>query len=492
MVAYGPAVGPCAAGLSFGIPCVLAQCASNAVNALVMRHLAPPVNIGTSSYPNLFLTVLKRRLLAKYQEAMEHQQDSEWRIGKKRAKLHLIDESKKYDWTTYDKAKSFVKREVCCKIPTKARLIQGNWNEITAYEYPEEYVAVSKALQSLNHDTFDHGGINYQFVYAGGMSHDDLSDCFTTWWNEPGRKIIDERDGKNWDSTMQESLLVSEARIYEFLKMKAAAAFYKRSQGVYGKIHCKIGLFKQVIKYFTSWKRLSGDWNTSVGNTIISMIIAFVVLSQLPDHLKPRKVRALFMGDDYLAIYYFDQAVDTLALQLAMNVGESRMGITPERALFTDPLAVTFISLGVWPRFDGGLQFVPQPGKQLRKLFWSAKKLHPNEVPDYQSGIALAFWPVYWGFPLMMQFLKAHYTKPQPKYQYDAYFADKLTKKVRPVNWQAGIVYKYRIPFSATHLELPRVNGMVICSAQVADEMLRVETLDPCQREQALHPLHPP
>lgn len=483
----GPVVGPCGVGISFGLPTVLAQCAKNAVNALAKRHLTAPLNKGRVGYRNVFLTTLKHRLRTFYQASIINQLDGEWRVGKPKAKLHLIDESRKLHWVKHHEAESFGKLEVTADIPSKSRLIQGNKNEVTAYEFPEEYAAISKALQMLSLERFEDSGIDFQFVYAGGLNHDELSDMYTEWMAEPGKKFIDERDGKSWDATMQESLLISELRIYEMLGMRAAEAFYERCQGVRGRIRVKIhAIYRLVIRYVTAWKRLSGDWNTSVGNTIISMIISFVVLTELPEHLRPERVRAFFMGDDYLGVYTYKQLPPPADLHSALNAGESAMGITPERAIFEDPLAPTFISLGVWPRENGQFQFVPHPGKQLRKLFWSVKRLHPNVIPDYQTAISIAFWPVYWGFPLMMQFLKLHYTKPNTKYKFDAYYADKLTKRVRNVNWQAGLVYKYRLPYTATHLQIPTHSGVQVLHSMVAEEMLRQELLDPCQRVAAL------
>ncbi len=483
--------GLCRAGLSFGLPAALAQCPTNAWNALVKRHLVQPQNVGRRSYPNLFLTVLKQQtknLYAKYSV----QEEDQWRVGKPRAKLHQIDESRKFDRIASDRAKSFVKFEANTKIPKKARLIQGNKNEATAYERPEEYAAMSKTLQAIGDTTFKHAGITFQFRYAGGMNHDALSDQFTEWMSMPGKKLIDERDGSNWDATMQESLLISEARVYEMLRMCSAPRFLDRCRGVLGKIVAKKNAIERVVvQYATRWKRLSGDWNTSVGNTIISMIIAFVVLTELPIEMRPTFVGAFFMGDDYLAVMAFESEPDAQELANALNHGESAMGITPVRGIFRDPYKVTFISLGVWPRFDGGYQFVPQPAKQLTKLFWTVKRLELKEIPNYQSVIAVAFWPVFWGFPLMMKFLKAHYTVKNPRFDMQMFAGwtdhiyNKLTQTVRPVNWQAGMVYRYGLPYSATHLDCSFEQAAVYGS-EVVQEMLRQENLDPNERPSAV------
>lgn len=491
IVGGGRTRGLCCAGLSFGVPVALAQCPTNAWNALVKRHLCAPKNVARLNYPNLFMTVLKHKTKQLFEQNVVVEEE-QWRVGKPKVKLNAIDESIKIDKPERAKAKSFVKFEAVSKMPTKARLIQGNKNECTAYEYPAEYKAMSQTLHDLGGELFEKAGIKFHFRYAGGMSHDEMSDQFTEWVSRPGHKLYDERDGKNWDATMQEALLVSEMRIYQMLKMQAAKAFAERCKEVHGKVMAKINAIEKiVIRYVTRWKRLSGDWNTSVGNTIISMIIAFVVLTELPVEMRPTFVGAFFMGDDYLAVMCYDSEPDPQALALALNFGESAMGITPVRGIFRDPFKVTFISLGVWPRHDGGYQFVPQPAKQLRKLFWAAKQLPQAMIQNYQSMIAVSFWPVYWGFPMMMKFLKAHYTVKNPKIDlhymgvWSEHIMTKLTKNVRPVDWQAGVVYKYGLPYSATHFECDFKLGTVYISP-VVDEMLRQENLDPDERPSAV------
>jgi hypothetical protein len=322
--------------------------------------------------------------------------------------LAKIDKSVLWDKPMYNSAHSFVKREFSSEVPKKARMIQGNHNECTAYQYPEEYMALSDSLKEPI--VVDIRGCKCSFHYAGGMDHNALSDLLTHWEYKRGKfGYYDERDGKNWDATMQQPLLMAEAKVYEMLGMRAFEPFLRRSKQVKGVVRIKDMISVRTVKYLTAWKRLSGDWNTSIGNTLVSMMIVAATLSELSQDLLPDTVDALFMGDDYLGMYTYHDTIDPKRLHEELNRWDSRWGITPERGLFRDVFSVTFISLGVWPRHCGGLQFVPQPAKQLRKLFWTVNKQHADRAEEQGCANAIAFWPVYWGFPLMMKFLHLHY-----------------------------------------------------------------------------------
>lgn len=381
-----------------------------------------------------------------------------------------------------------VKREVSAKQPTKARIIQAHVNEATAYHYPEEYKALGEALKQIGDETFVHQNVTYRFHYAGGHNHDSLSDIVSSW--QCAHAVYDECDGKNWDSTMQEPVLTAEALVYSMVGARAALDVFVRNGLCKGKIRCKVfDALKTVstLVYHTYMKRLSGDFNTSMGNTIISMIICFSVISGLPEHLRPTHVDALFMGDDYLARYAYLGEPPWIDLKKALDAGWASHGVTPERGLFADPLHVTFISLGVWPRRGGGLQLVPLLGKQLVKLFWTIRDGGPEKMAAIANGIAVAFWPTYYGHPLMQAFLKAHYTPDGVRTKWDHYFADMLTATERNVDWCTGTAYKYGLPLGAYNLEIPavcRLRAHVLHHPAV-DRLILVDSLGPHERPAA-------
>jgi hypothetical protein len=261
--------------------------------------------------------------------------------------------------------------------------------------------------------------------------------------------------------------------------MKAAASFISRCTGVKGSVRCKNGFEQLVVKYFTAWKRLSGDWDTSCGNTLISMLIAIAAIVGIPAHLRPRTAALFLMGDDYLGVYSFDHKVCRVTLGQALAAEEASYGITPEYGITDDPMLVSFISLGLWPRHNGGFQFVPHPGKQLNKLFVAARPVLAKNIPEYITALSISFWPVFWGWPLMMKFLKLHHITMTTKMANPHYYADMLTRRCRNVNWCAGFMAKYKIPFVATHFEL---GDALMQRHPVVDLMLAFESADPCNR----------
>ncbi len=472
------------AGVVFCLPTLLAQCPTNAINALVKRHLSPPLNNCKIRLFNPFLTCLRREVLNKFKQIQPEYVGDKWRNGKTTTKLRQIDESKNYDRLRPQDAKSFIKREINVLVPTKARLIQGHKNEATAYEFPDEYCMMSKTLQAIGGSTVEFGGTQFRFVYAGGLNHAELSNIFNEVYDSSGHCYFDERDGKSWDATMNKQLLEAEASVYEMLGLAAKHTFLKRCSGTKGKVRCHDGIERRIIKYLTAWKRLSGDWNTSVGNTIISMIIVFTAINKLPAHLRPRKVTGFFMGDDYLGVYGYDKLPEPQDLCDALNHYESQCGITPERGIFTDPLFVSFISLGLWPCRDGGYAFVPKPGKQLAKLFWAVDGKWSQQAKKYASAIAQSFWMTYYDCHFMQKFLRMHYIGKQvsaQKYLKIPFtIFDGLTKQSLKIDWQQGFVLKYRLPYSVMDFEMPNEPG--IYHHMAVNHMIAVDLQDPHER----------
>lgn len=476
--------------MSFHVPTLLAGCVHNAANALCKRHLLAPVNrCGHIINYLVDETKLREVFISLYHMYWNTQDLGEWKARKGQVKLASIERSHAFDREAWDRAESFVKREVVV-VGKKARLIQGNANELTAYNQPVEYRAIAYALKHLFDEPVEISGVNFELRYAAGMNHDDMSDLVSSWLDQPGIKLFDERDGKNWDASMQEGTLRAEAAVYALVAPDVAACFLKRCSGVWGRIRLH-GQSPSLLRYFTAWKRLSGDWNTSVGNTLISILIILNAILSLPVHLRPRTVRGLFMGDDYLGFYYFDEPVDPNALATAMNHNEMKCGITPERALFQNPMDVTFISMGLWPRHHGGYQFVPHPARQMLKLYWTTRNMQGRSHTHQATALAVAFLPTFSGFPLMEAFLRRHAIERNPKYvidEHDYYFVTTLAQRGRGVNWRVGFNHKYELPYTACDWQLPseKLSMPEVWYHPTHLEMLRIECLDPADRPRAV------
>lgn len=473
------------AGLSFALPAEAGPCLTNVHNALLNRHLTAPKNECTIDLCNPFLTPQWKRV---YTTAYDETRTGAWRIGKPCVKLNRIDDSRRIDLPRHKDIQGHVKIEVTIRPPQKTRLIQGNVNEVTAYEHPDEYATMTRFMKKIKDEPFMINGIHTTFVYGGGLNHNELSDHISAAINRPGVMVYDERDGKNWDATMNQKLLFEEFRVYEFFGLLSAQIFLERCSGSKGRVRVKRLLETLIVKYYTAWKRLSGDWNTSVGNTLISMIIAYTVFSRMPENLRPEAATCYFMGDDYLAVLRYPSQ-STIKVRLRdlhnfLDSTESLCGITPERALFLDPLRVTFISLGLWPRHNGGFQFVPHPGKQLAKLFWAKDGRWRKHLDHYTTAISIGCWNTFKGFTLLTNFLRIHYKAtnahaPRTLPGCVPQWVEKVTDTVRDVDWVTGFVFKYDIPYCATLFTLPPYG---VWHHPAVDRMIQYELLDPIDR----------
>jgi hypothetical protein len=474
--------------MTFYTPCLLAQCANNAINALYRRHLAAAPNPCRVTRDQLFLFSHVRRTALLYFLILEMDGNDDWEKKQTQAKLVQIREHWDVAFRHYDRAKTFCKREVGWKVPTKARLIQAHVNFASAYDYPREYHAMLGIMKRLNHEPFVYDDVVFEFHYAGGYNHDEMSDLVSAWLDGNDNFYIDERDGQNWDSSMNEVLLDTEACIYEACGFDCAQHVRARNGPVRGTIVCKNGYERVVVRYTTCGKRLSGDWNTTAGNTNISQEIVFFSIRSLPPHLRPNKVYGLFMGDDYWGLYVYNNAKpDPRLLRQALDHFDSQCGITPVRGIFDDPLHTIFISMGLWyRRSDEGrkYQFVPHPARQMSKLFFSARTTIQGGIANQQRSMAYCNWFIYHGFHMMMDFIKVHYTPGPVRRVTNEWWCDYVTYKVRDVDWAESFTHKYGFPYEATKFPMPE--RIASYRHPVVDEMLRVESLDPPERPACL------
>lgn len=481
-------------GVSFGLPLALSKCPTNGLNALRMRHLSKPPNVCVANFgEGLFRGQLGSKLLTEYVVAYMGQASGEWRVGRGEARLRQIDHSRLWDTIDNGKAKGMIKFEPLSKDePKKSRGIQFSENDATAYEHPDEYHAVSDALKTIGDGPFlistaAGKSIKATFRYAGGYDHDVLGGVVTQMDTKRGYKAVlyDEMDGANWDSTMQQPTMEQEVRVYEFLGLRAAVGARRAMGAVSAKMSVPHNAqHKRHIRYVTQYKRMSGKWNTTVGNVIVAMEIRYWVLKQLPDHLAPAEVECLFLGDDYLAAYWFEQDVDPVAMHDALDYYDSKCGITPERGVFRSILDTTFISLGIWKTFDGTLAVAPHPGRQLRKLMWTTScadsKRRREEIA---SSIAEAFFPIYNGFEMMQSFLKVHHTRPGASASVDWYTKFMYTKRNKNIDWVGGFAYKYGLPIKALPKRIPQPSShAIICQHPFVTIVQEIESLDPGQR----------
>lgn len=465
--------------MSFGTPTVLAQCEHNALNALYKRHLSAPPNPCTRPFHSCFLDYIQTKLVPQF-HLVRQVCEGAWKKKKTQSKLDSIDRSVVYDRFEFQRAKSFVKREISVKVPKKARLIQGNFNETTAYHDPDTFKAISHLFEDVR---FEAEGVSFALRYTSGCTNADISRLFSDEVAMPTEKLYDERDGTNWDSTMQEPHMRFEASVYSLFDAVIGQRHLQRST------HCKgtIATRDYIIKYVTRWKRLSGDWNTSVGNSIISMAICITAILSLPSHLRPHRVAAFFHGDDYLAIYHYHRSPPPQVLNTALADLEKSLGITPVRGVFRDPLLVEYISMSVWPCYDGTYFFAPKLSNLFVRLFFSTRPLSQHTADDVCATIA-ALAPHFVGCEPAERFFAAHRRawvarrrgiKHAGNQFRDCHSLEKLEIDHTPkVHWAYGFAHKYHMPITALHVEV-ECGSAALLRHPAYDHLFECEHLDP-------------
>lgn len=369
------------------------------------------------------------------------------------------------------------------KLIKKARGIQFTVNERSGYEMANEYHAFSAALAEVSQLPFEYGGIEFTIVYTAKMNHETISDFATeseSLRREYVDSVIDERDGVNWDSNIQVPHREAACDVYEQLEPKLAK--HARSGiEVRGTFRSKDGVF---LRYKINGTVKSGHPDTSSGNGLVNREVSAQSLAGLPVDLRPTKVRALVMGDDYIAWLYYTFRVDRKKLMAALNLSESLFGILPERGLFDDLRHASFISLTFYKTIRGTFVALPKVGRLMSGLFWTVTPLEGRDPMRFASGIAHSFYPLYSTLPFMREFLKAHMTVPPLDVCDDHYYSWSEVRQTRlpaPINWTEEHLIKYGPTAALYALKMP-TGSAGLAYDPVVESMYRTDIADPIDR----------
>lgn len=379
-------VGQCGAtavGPVFGMSWVARSCQCNGVNALVLRHGAPAPPV-TTKFGDFSAAI--HDFVVHYGNVAPEVYDGwldKWPAEKRAA----IIKSTQLDAAKPHVLKTFIKREGGHARPRKGRLIQG-YGTLHAQELcAREFAVYQKGLTAM----FGVGGYELRpgvFVtFGSGMSATDICD----WARRGiarcvGMPVFYERDGKNWDSTMQ--------RPHHDLKLKFARAvsaqlanFMDRSYKCTGVARFGTGHEAVRLVYRLEGTVKSGHNDTSSSNSLINAAISAEVFSRLG-----LRASVIVAGDDMLAIVDGDFDVKTVVGE------EAKFGIVPEAAKFYDINDVTFISACFLAQGED-LVFVPVLGRLLLRLWWTTKP-PKKHVDDYMHGVACGLLPAVGGVAL--------------------------------------------------------------------------------------------
>jgi len=455
-----------------------------ALSALINRHLAPVQFPVEEFYRQYFQGSMAELVVRGFKDLMAVSGE-EWRIGKGLRKLAGIDDSLVYDKRVSDRVKLMVKKEVYPQhlgspYPKKARGIQYAVNERSAYEYAKEAYCIAKSVGSATQKVVEMGGVKFLIRYSATMSHQDIgkfADKSERLRRDYKCSWIDERDGQNWDSNVQRPHRLAVVGLYGMCDKALARHTLKGvdcrgvHQGANGR-----------IEYETDGTVKSGHWDTSVGNSILNIEIAVQAILLLPLRLRPKMVRALVMGDDYLAWLYFDHDVDPVALRQALDDIEKGLGISPKRGIFADLIHASFISLTFYRTMSGTYCPLPKVGRMFSKLFWTVTPLAGRDPARLASGVAHHFYPLYKTWPPMRDFLR-HHMQVAPIDCHDVFYQfQELGVKTldEPIDWEQNHWHKYGR--AGLGLQIGQLDGCEIVCDPIVRAMYVTDMSDPGER----------
>ncbi len=372
---------------------VLSSCRCNFQNALVNRHgvLQPPVTLPFKHSEELIDEV--KSLAKAYYDLELHDQKScgkwfnKWGLAKRLA----ITASFVWDTLMPGRVSSFVKRENNHSRPTKARLIQGYENLATQAEFGPEFAALQKAWGRVFNGERRHHGIDITF--SSGMNHRDLGDWLRDSLQRFPNAYFYERDGKNWDATMQKQHFDLKCRAFSIAGDKFLA-FIRACFDVRGTAKNLRGGDR--VRYSLKGTVKSGHNDTSSGNSLINAMIIYEAM-----RLLGLKGRIIVNGDDCLVV--IDRCVGKEQL---MNL-EKALGIVPEARIFKRWQDVSFLS-GVWAPTGDDLHpfaFIPKPGRLLARCFWSVQVMSKNQMRTWAHDVASCILVGSRNVPVITSFL---------------------------------------------------------------------------------------
>lgn len=376
-------------GLSTGLAHVCRTCPCNAEYAICHRHgVAPPPFSGDFSPAINYFSDNRESILYLFADKRAIWQDAwidKWSAMKRESILKSVDD----DVVAPDVVHVMVKREVLHDVPSKSRAIQFYPNLATQAAFGPEFFSLQKAYTEWFYRREVAPGIRVTF--ASGLNANALGDWMTAVLAETVRPHFYERDGKNWDSTMQRPHLDVRLAAYEVagpdFRKFVEAGFAVRGKAPRGALRYKLtGTVK------------SGHNDTTLGNSIVNAVIAWLSMSALG-----LRGDIIVAGDDLLIVVFGD--FDAKALADA----ERAFGIVPECRKFDNASDVSFVS-GVWFDTGAGWAFTPKPGRLLARLFWTVHPPPPKKRLNYLNGVVLGLRPTCAPMPVVSAFLDAHYT----------------------------------------------------------------------------------
>jgi len=279
-----------------------------------------------------------------------------------------------------DKLASFVKFEGAHSEPKKARAIQGYADLFDqAFLGPYVYSLQKAFCAHFNNRKVVVKGKTFFATIASGMDGAAMGDWMQNA-REAGCSSWYERDGKNWDASVDKTDHIGLVRIYRKFFPSVVTEMMdkggKRAVGVHLFRGLRGGVRNILIKTSVNYTTRSGHLDTTLRNSILNLVktIQAFSLADVPC------AHIIVMGDDMLTGSTCD--IDGSAVSRY----EAGLSMTPEWRVFSDWRATSFVSGVFAPTVGGRVAFLPSPGRMFARLLWTTNNVPGSEHFNHAAG----------------------------------------------------------------------------------------------------------
>lgn len=326
-------------------------CACVEWNSLVGRHLKP------SPQQECFLEIPKTDFRVPKLETTTYADIISGYVGPKRAMYQLAREELRVREVHRRDARvaSFVKKEKLSK-PKLARLIQAR--------SPVYNLAVAKYLKPFERWFYESEFNGAKFV-TKGMSLEQRADLLVDAWSQFDNPMAILLDHSTFDACVTENHLKTVHKIYQRACRSKHLRYLLKMQ------LRNRGCTKNGIRYRVKATRMSGDFDTALGNTLINYLVIRQVMGS-------RKFRLLIDGDDSVVVCEKHRFDPTKFKQLGFNT----------KVQFSYQLqGIDYCShrLVVTPE---GSFFARSPFKILSSIQYAVRKYQGHAKLRYLAGVA--------------------------------------------------------------------------------------------------------
>jgi len=375
LVVSGPANGP--------PPYMARSCVHNEYLSLNNRALKLQISPETGFWRKVMSLFYRSNLWSCLSQTVEWISYEQW-ISRfppsKRAQLeraHIEAQSEDPVNAVNDEYQTFIKREHVLKYPFDPRTIQGTTFRYQNLTGPEVY-SISKHLSKC------FGLLNYlhpiSVTYAGGLTAEAIGQWMDIQENR-GLTAHVEADASRFDAAVSIDALNSEFDVYWKLGISYLVLILLCAQ-----LNTR-GVTKNGIKYKCTGTRKSGTNNTSVGNSLLNIIMNWYNITEARDQLFRRcgewhPASIIVMGDD-IVVSTTPMLAEVLFPLMVSN--GKRFGFKVGVKVSPNP---EFCSGCFWP-LQSGYVFGPKPGRLLAKCFFlRSSEMRQHKILNHLKGLA--------------------------------------------------------------------------------------------------------